>query len=100
MEVKLQNMKLNTMIKTIIAVLSGLCVTASIQAQTNESSNQTAAVSAAPAAELPIFSIDFPGGPPGALIQYLAKASGTRPNVIIPPYVADVQIPRFQFQNV
>jgi hypothetical protein len=54
----------------------------------------------APAEELPIFNIDFPGGTPEELVQQLAKASGTRPNVIIPVYVADVQIPKFRLQNV
>jgi hypothetical protein len=101
MELKTRIMKLNTMIKSpIVAVLSGLCIIASIQAQTNESKDQPAVVSMAPTEDLPIFNIDFPGGTPEELVQQLAKASGTSPNVIIPIYVADVQIPKFRLQNV
>ena len=100
MEVKIEIMK-NIMIKTrMVAVLSGLCVIASIQAQTNESRNQTIVVSEMPTGELPTFNIDFPGGNPEELIQQLTKASGTRPNVVIPSYIADVPIPKFKLQNV
>jgi len=80
----------------IVALLTGLCLIASSQAQTN----QTSVVSAAPNEELPVFHIDFPGGSPADLIQSVAKASGTRPNVIIPAYVANVTIPKFTLQNV
>jgi hypothetical protein len=89
------------MIKTpIVAALSGLCLIATIQAQTDQSNNQTTPASAVPTRELPSFNIDFPGGTPGELIEQLEKASGTRPNVIIPKPVAGVRIPQFRLQNV
>jgi hypothetical protein len=90
-------MKMNTMMKTqIVTLLSGLCMIASIQAQTEPSKNQTAAAST----ELATFNIDFPGGTPGELIQTIAKESGTKPNVIVPKNVADVQLPKFKLRNV
>lgn len=104
MEVKTKLMKLNNMIKTrIVAGMTGLCLIASIQAQPDQPQNLTTAVSVAPTVptgELPAFDIDFPGGTPKELIQYLAKATGTTPNVIIPAHVADVQIPKFKLQHV
>ena len=33
-------------------------------------------------------------------MEALARSSGTRPNVIIPAYVADVEIPKFTFHSV
>src|SRR5262245_34379764 len=91
-------MKLNTMIKTlIVAALSGLCVVTSIQAQNDPTGDKNAAPQTA---DLPVFDIDFPGGTPAELVQQLAKASGKRPNVIIPQYVADFRIPQFKLQNV
>jgi hypothetical protein len=53
-----------------------------------------------PTGELPTFNIDFPGGNPEELIQQVTKASGTRPNVVIPSYIANVPIPKFKLQNV
>ena len=93
-------MKYLMITKPIIAMLSGLCIMASSQAQTNESQNPAAAVSAAPALALPTYNFDFPGGTPRELIDYLAKVSGTTPNVILPANVADIRIPKFKIQNV
>jgi hypothetical protein len=73
---------------------------ASVQAQTTQSKPQMREAPPGLIAELPTFNLDFPGGTPGALIEQLAKASGSRPNVIIPEYVADLQLPRFKLQNV
>jgi hypothetical protein len=86
--------------KQLVAVLSGLCMIASVQAQTNQSQNQTNVLAAVPGGELPVYNIDFPGGTPGLLIDQMAKESRTRPNVIIPAYLAEVQIPKFKLQNV
>ena len=55
---------------------------------------------AAPAPDQPVYNIDFPGGSPEQLIQQMTKASGVRPNVIVPSYVTDVQLPKFKLQNV
>ena len=89
------------MMKTqIVTLLSGLCLIASIQAQTEPSKNQTSTAATVPVAELATFNIDFRGGTPGELIQIIAKESGTKPNVIIPKYVAEVQLPNFKLQNV
>src|SRR5262249_18840569 len=60
----------------------------------------TAVATAVPAGGMPVYNIDFPGGTPEQLIQQMAKASGTRPNVIIPNHVNDVQLPKFKLQNV
>jgi hypothetical protein len=94
-------MKLNTMNKTqMLAIFAGLCMIASTQAQPDQSRNQSNVAAPAPSAELPTFTIDFPGGTPGDLVEQMAKATGSRPNMIIPAYVADVQIPKFKLQNV
>jgi hypothetical protein len=93
-------MKMNTMKKTsLIILLSGLSVIATVQAQTNLKPEKVVAP-AANVAELPTFDIEFPGGTPEELILQIAKVSGTRPNVIIPAYIVDTQIPRFKLQNV
>src|SRR5262245_52299970 len=102
MKVKRNFKKMKNMTtRKIAAILSGLCLITSIYTQTEQPKERTTAeAAAAPKGELPIFSIDFPGGTPGELIQNVAKASGTKPNVIIPKYVAEVQIPKFKLQNV
>jgi len=84
----------------MVAVLSGLCIIASTHAQTNPSEKTAADLAGAPAGDTSIYNIDFPGGTPEQLVAQMAKASGTRPNVIIPKYVAEVQLPKFKLQNV
>ena len=84
----------------MIALLSSLCVTATLQAQNDQPNAGKPTAVTAPASELPTFHIDFPGGTPEELVQRVAKASGTRPNVIIPDHAANIQLPKFKLENV
>jgi hypothetical protein len=86
--------------KQMIAVFSGLCMIASIQAQTEQSQHSITVAVGGPASEAAVYNLDFPGGSPEELIEQMTKASGTRPNVIIPSFGAEVQLPKFKLQNV
>src|SRR3954466_3146224 len=102
MEVKMNTLtkKIRTMkTKTIMAFLSALFITATLEAQNNEPRPEKPAGMAPAFFKSPTFEIDFPGGTPEALVQELAKHSGTRPNVIIPSHLEKVALPKFRFQN-
>jgi hypothetical protein len=51
-------------------------------------------------AELPHFSLDFPGGTPQALAKMIESASGTPLNAIIPPEYADTMLPPLKMRSV
>jgi hypothetical protein len=50
--------------------------------------------------DAPKFSIDFPGGTPGALIDFLKEAIGTTPNIMVAQSLEDVRLPAFKLQEV
>lgn len=51
-------------------------------------------------AELTRFSLDFPGGTPGALVAAIEKAMGKPLNAIVPDEYADIKIPALKMSNV
>lgn len=46
------------------------------------------------------FELSFKGGSPRQLVEALTVASGSKPNVLVPPELADVQIPAFELRSV
>ena len=102
MEVNMKEfMELNRMM--VLALLSGALITATVQAQNDQPKTDEPGAASLPIsarAESATFNIDFPGGTPDALVQEVAKQSGTRPNVIIPEHVDKIVLPRFKLQNV
>jgi hypothetical protein len=51
-------------------------------------------------AELPHFSLDFPGGTPQALVKMIESASGNPLNAIIPPEYQDTMLPPLKMRSV
>jgi hypothetical protein len=46
------------------------------------------------------FNLSFRGGKPLQLVEAIAAASGTRPNVLIPPELADIEIQPMELRSV
>jgi len=90
-------MKLHRM--KIPALLGALLITAMVHGQGDEP--KTTKPTPVPQKDSwTTFNIDFPGGTAEALVQEVAKQSGTRPNVIIPEQMEKLMLPRFKLQNV
>lgn len=53
-----------------------------------------------PGPPLPKFDLDFGGGQPAALVEFIEKAIGKRLNVIVPDEYRDTQIPELKMKGV
>ncbi len=46
------------------------------------------------------FDFSFSGGTPAALVAALERATGTKPNVLVPPRLAQTRLPKMELHNV
>jgi hypothetical protein len=93
-----------------VSILAGLLATEASRAQNVEDAlksdllNRAASTRTSPAAgEAPAlsrFDFDFPGGPLGALVKAIEKASKTPLNIVIPIGSADTPLPPLKMRSV
>ncbi|PTY05762.1 hypothetical protein DB347_15485 [Opitutaceae bacterium EW11] len=80
-----------------LALLTALLAAVPVSGQVP--ANKAQPVSAA-SPQLTLFDLDFPGGPPAALVAAIEKASGRPLNVIIPVEYSKHQLPPLKMRHV